>query len=88
MPLEHSQARPWILWKVYARGFPGISAGKESSCNAGNPDLIPGMRRSPGEGNEYPFQYSPGEFHGQSSLVGYNPWGHKELDITERLSLH
>ena len=23
------------------------------------------------------------EFHGQSSLVGYNPWGHKELDMTE-----
>jgi len=29
----------------------------------------------------------PGEFHGQRSLVGYNPWGHKESDMTEQLSL-
>ena len=29
----------------------------------------------------------PGEFHGQRSLAGYSPWGCKELDITERLSL-
>ena len=40
------------------RGFPGASDGKESACNAGNLDLIPGSRRSPGEGNAYPFQYS------------------------------
>ena len=30
--------------------------------------------------------FFPGEFHGQRSLVGYSPWGHKELDTTERLS--
>ena len=29
----------------------------------------------------------PGEFHGQRSLAGYSPWGHKELDTTERLTL-
>ena len=34
------------------------SAGKESVCNAGDLDLIPGLGRSPGEGNGYPFQYS------------------------------
>ena len=28
-----------------------------------------------------------GEFHGQRSLVGYSPWGHKESDTTERLSI-
>ena len=27
--------------------------------------------------------FSPGEFHGQRSLVGYSPWSHKELDTTE-----
>ena len=32
--------------------------------------------------------YWPGEFHGQRSLAGYSPWGHKKLDPTERLSLH
>ena len=31
--------------------------------------------------------FLPGEFHGQKSLVGYNPWGCKELDTTEGLSL-
>ena len=39
-------------------GFPGSSAGKESACNAGDPGLIPGSRRSPGEGIGYPLQYS------------------------------
>ena len=40
-------------------GFPGISsAGKESTCNAGGPGLIPVSGRSPGEGIGYPLQYS------------------------------
>ena len=39
-------------------GFPGGSAGKESACNTGDLGLIPGLRRSPGEGNGYPLQYS------------------------------
>ena len=37
---------------------PDSSAGKESACNAGDPGLIPGLGRSPGEGKVYPFQYS------------------------------
>ena len=40
------------------QGFPGGSAGKEPTCNAGDLDLIPELRRSPGEGNGYPVQYS------------------------------
>ena len=32
-------------------GFPGSSVGKESACNAGDPSLIPGLRRSPGGGH-------------------------------------
>ena len=39
-------------------GFPGGSDGKESACNAGDPGLIPGSGRSPGEGNGNPLQYS------------------------------
>ena len=35
------------------RGFPGSSAGKESSCNTGDPDLIPASGRSLGEGIGY-----------------------------------
>ena len=40
------------------KGFPGGSAGKQSACNAGDPGLIPGLGRSPGEGIGYPLQYS------------------------------
>ena len=39
-------------------GFPGGSDGKESACNAGDPSLIPGSERSPGEGTGNPLQYS------------------------------
>ena len=37
---------------------PDVSDGKESACNAEDPSLIPGLRRSPGEGNGNPLQYS------------------------------
>ena len=64
--------------------FPGSSAGKESTCNAGEPDSISGLGKSPGRGRErLPTPvFWPGEFHGLSS-----PWGCKESDTTERLSL-
>jgi len=39
-------------------GFPGSSDGKESACNARDLGLIPGLGRSPGEGNGYLLQYS------------------------------
>ena len=69
------------------RGFPGGSDGKESTCNAGDLSSIPGLGRSPGEGHGNPLQYSCLENpYGQRSLAGYSPWGHKELDMTERLS--
>ena len=51
------------------------------------PGSIPGWGRSPGEENGNPLQlhqlFLSGEFHGQRSLLGYSPWGHKELDGTE-----
>ena len=59
-------------------GFPGGSVSKESVCNAGDPGSLPGLGKSPGEGNG-----NPGEFHGQRILVGYRQWGHKESDRTE-----
>ena len=39
-------------------GFTCGSAGKESTCNAGDLDSIPGLGRCPGEGNGHPLQYS------------------------------
>ena len=38
--------------------FPGGSDGKESAYNAGDPNLIPGLERWPGDGNGYPLEYS------------------------------
>ena len=32
--------------------------------------------------------FLPGKFHGQRNLVGYSPWGHKDLDTTKQLSMH
>ena len=39
-------------------GFPSGSEDKASACNAGDPGSIPGLGRSPGEGNGNPLQYS------------------------------
>ena len=102
---------------------PGSSAGKESTCNAGDPGSIPRMGRSPGEGTGYQLQYSQASLVAQlvknlpalwetwdwfldlkdplqkgmathSSILAwkfpwaiYSPWGCKELDVTEWLSL-
>ena len=68
-------------------GFPGGSDGKESACNEGDLDSIPGLGRSPGGAHGNPLWYFCLENpHGQRSLAGYSPYGHKELNTTERLS--
>ena len=72
-----------ILFSHLAR-YSGSSEGKESFCSAGDLGLIPGSGRSPGEGNGNPLQYSCLENpHGQRSLAGYSPCGHKESDTTD-----
>ena len=62
-------------------GFPGGSDGKESACNAGDLGSNPGLRKSPGEGKRYPPQCS-----GLENSMN-SPWGRKQLDTTERISL-
>ena len=53
-------------------------------CNAGYLSLIPVSGRSSGEGNDNSLQYSCLENSMEKrSLMGYSPWGHKELDTTE-----
>ena len=54
--LTHSNQYIFIIIIIIA--FPGGSHGKESACNAVDLALIPGLGRSPGEGNGYPLQYS------------------------------
>ena len=69
-------------------GFPDSSGGKESAYNAGNPGSIPGLGRSPGEGNGNPLQdyclenpMDRGVY--PCRLLSYGPWGHTEWDTTE-----
>ena len=60
----------------FQKNSPDSSVGKESTCDVGDPGLIPGSGRSAGEGNSNPLQYSClKKSHGQMSLVGYSPWG-------------
>ena len=63
-------------------GFPGGSEVKVSVCNAGDLGSIPGLGRSPGEGDGN-LVFLPGESHERRSLVGYSPRGRKESDTTE-----
>ena len=45
-------------FRLDSKIFPGGSEGKASACNVGDPGSIPGLGRSPGEGNGNPLQYS------------------------------
>ena len=86
--LVFPQKQLWALagaFPYWLSCSPGGWDGKESACHAGDAGLIPGKipwRRA--------WQPTPvfllGESHGQRSLEGYSPWGHRELDITEWLT--
>ena len=59
-------------------------SGKESTCNAGDAkNTLPWRRKW-----KLAPVFLPGKFHGQRSLVGYSPRGHKESDTTECMSIH
>ena len=81
MIIHYGEARLEGRLIVYRLG----SDSKESAFNTGNSGSVPVLGRCPGEENGYSFL--PGEFHQQRSLVGYSPWGHKELDMTEQITL-
>ena len=70
--------------------FPGRVNGKDSTClcrRHKRHGFKPWLGRSPGVENGNSLQYSCLS-HGQMGLVGYSPWGHKELDPTEWLNTH
>ena len=69
------------IYLILFYSFPGSSDGKESACNAGGLGSIPGLRRSTAEGNGNPIQYSCLENPMD------RPWGHKQLDTSEWLTL-
>ena len=69
-----------LLYSLSRTGYHGSSAGKES-CNAVDPSSIPGVRRFPGEGVGYPFQYSWASLVAQTvknqpamRRPGFDPW--------------
>ena len=64
-------------------GFPGDADGKECACNAGYLGSIPGQE----DLLEKEMAVHSGEFNEHRSLVGFSLWDHKELDMTERLTL-
>ena len=86
----------YILWSF----LPGGSDSKESTHDARDSSLSPGLGRSLSRKWQLKIPLSrkwqptlvflPGEFHGQRRLASYSPWGCKELDTTEQLtfSLH
>ena len=64
-----------------------VAQKEDSACSVGDLGSISGLGRSPGGRHSNPFQYSCLENpHGQKSLAGYSPRGHKESDTTEQLS--
>ena len=62
----------------------GGSDSKELACKAGDPDLIPGWERSPGDGIGNSLQYSCLE-NSMDRGAWYSPWGHNELDTAEQV---
>ena len=68
-------------------GFSGGSVSKEFAHNAGDLDLVPGWADPLEKGMATHSSILAWRIHGQRSLAGYRSWGHKELDMTEWLTL-
>ena len=82
-------SRTWIF-EIFTRGLPRWYSGKESACQGGRPRFDPWIGKIPWR-REWKLtpEFLPGESHGQGTLEGYSPRGHKELDaIATNTSLH
>ena len=76
----------FLLW--FQNGLPRWCSGKESVCQCRRHGFHPWVGKILWRRDWQPTPvFLPGEFHGQRSLAGYSPWGHKELDLTEWLTL-
>ena len=73
-----------------SEGFLSVSVVKRSdACQCRRPEFNPWSGKSPRKRKWQPTPvFLPGKSHGQRSRAGYSSWGHKELDTTERLSMH
>ena len=93
LPLDY-QGSPWLkafnehlLCTMYQGGFPDDASGKEPTCQCKRHKRCrfdPWVQKIPQRRTWQPTPvFLPGESHGLRSLVGCNPWGHKESDVTE-----
>ena len=73
-----------MLVDMRVMGFPGGAGNKGFTCHCRRHGFYPWVRKIPWR-REWllPSVFLPRESHGQRSLAGYSPWGHKELDTTE-----
>ena len=72
-------------------GIPGHTSGKESAYQCRrhrrSPCIDPWVGKIPWRRKWQPIPvFLPGKIHGQKSLMGYSPWGHKDLDMTEYIT--
>ena len=88
LTVEEASRKWYYLRPREQHGPPWWLRGKESAWDIGDPGLIPGSGRSPGEGKGSTPVFWPGEFHGQWCLSGYCAWGGKEEETTKWLTLH
>ena len=91
IPWEHPRVQPahQLGMATGAQGLPWWLSSKESACSigdAGDASSTPGLGRSPARGNDNSV-FLLGKSHGQRSLAGYGPQGHKESDTTEWVSM-
>ena len=84
MQIHHHKEKHFFFFFF---GFLSGSDDKESALQCERPRFNSWVERSPGEGNVYTPVSWPGKSRGQRSLAGYSPWGCKEVDVTERLTL-
>ena len=93
VPLENSQINPKSIHFLlsYNLGSPGGASGKESACQHRRHkrrSFNPWVRKILWKRVWQPTSvFLPRESHGQRSPAGYSPWGHKELDTIEQLTL-
>ena len=76
----------WIMFPPYSYGLPQWLSSKESTCNAGAAGNVGWSLGQEDPLEEHTANHSSiltWRIHVQRSLVGYSPWGHKELDMTE-----
>ena len=89
-PTDEWSNRKFLNTSRFIKGLPSWLSSKESTCQWRKHKRCgfnAWVRRIPWSRKWQPVPvFMPGKFHGQSGLVDYSPWSHKEQDTTERLS--